>query len=181
MENVYYDKKDIYMREIAPLIDEAIRECYDEGVPALAVAAVKNDEHGTEYAGRVVLPSTLGLTIYTDLFSEYPKGVKTLGRKKKAGPSDYNKRIVEPHLDKGGIYTMIAHAEKIGSLAWGYCIPLLFLVATVNENGITQFQGAQMYHKSRNMTLTDDQLTPIILKKVGYAPYDNLEVVAGED
>lgn len=180
-ENVRYDKRDVYNKEMAPLIEEAVRECYDIGIPVIAVAAVRNDEKETEYAGKVILPSTLGINIYTDVFTGYPEGVEEFGDPKTVPSSEYDMRVVEPDLFKGGVKTIIAHAERIQSVAWVNTIPFFFLAATKNIDGVTQFQGAQMYHKTRYMELTDDRLTPIIYKKVGYDPYGNVEVVSGED
>lgn len=47
--NTIFDKKDIYKKELAPLVASILKICTREKIPFHIAMAVKNDEEGTEY------------------------------------------------------------------------------------------------------------------------------------
>ena len=73
--NEEFDKTQFYENDFAPLVDIVVKECYNEDIPVLAMAAIKNTPSETVYAGRVITPEHLGISLYNDIFTGYPDDI----------------------------------------------------------------------------------------------------------
>lgn len=66
-----YDKTDVYNSEILEKVQELLKVCNKEQIPAFISLAVKNDEEKTEYVNEMFPSATNNIFLKNDYFPNF--------------------------------------------------------------------------------------------------------------
>lgn len=67
----FYDRNDVYEREIKPLVDQIIYKCNANRIPMFITACVKNTPDASEYVSDGVFPTTRGMQLTNDRITKH--------------------------------------------------------------------------------------------------------------
>ena len=71
--NTIYDKKDIYITKLAPIIQQLKDACEESKIPFFVTIAYENTQSDTNYAHNILTPAALGLEIKRNTLINHSK------------------------------------------------------------------------------------------------------------